>query len=143
MRDRLRAADKDDITGLEKLPAARASAANDPRFRTIQDALVDGLYYWPAMKQADRFGIRTALGKAMLYDAIVQHGGGDDADSLAALLERTQTHANGTPSPRVADRSIRSRSYVVDGSGDWPSSQANMMPHSTSKMRPTRNTKSA
>ena len=91
------AADKDDTAGLEGLPAAWASASNDPRFRAVQDALVDELYSRPAMAHADRLRIRTALGKAMLYDTIVQHGGGDDPDSLAALLGRTQERVGGTP----------------------------------------------
>ena len=101
LHDRLTATNRDDITGLEKLPAAWTTAARDPRFRAIQDSVVDKLYYGPAMKHADRLGIRTALGKAMLYDAIVQHGGGDDTDSLAALLDRTQSRAGGAPKDGV------------------------------------------
>ena len=101
LHDLLTAVDKDDISGLENLPAAWATAASDPRFRAIQDTVVDKLYYWPAMKHAERLGIRTALGKAMLYDAIVQHGGGDDPDSLAGLLARTQSRAGGTPKDGV------------------------------------------
>ena len=112
LRTLLAAPDKDEIAGLEGLTAAWTVAADDSRFRAVQDALVDQLYYRPAMAHAHRLGIRTALGKAILYDAIVQHGDGDDPDSLPAMLERTEKGAGGSPRHRVDERDFL-RAFLV------------------------------
>ncbi|UNO38437.1 chitosanase [Streptomyces sp. MST-110588] len=77
--------------------AAWKQAAKDPRFRHVQDEQVDDRYYKPAMREADRLGLRTALARAELYDAAIQHGTGSDDDALPALVKRTSAKA-GTPS---------------------------------------------
>jgi chitosanase len=71
--------------------------ANDPIFRQAQDEINDRLYYRPAMDYAKNLCVTSALGKAILYDTIIQHGNGDDLDSLPALLKRTEGMAGGTP----------------------------------------------
>ncbi|WP_158812975.1 chitosanase [Streptomyces rimosus] len=77
--------------------AAWKQAAQDDRFRHVQDQQVDDRYYKPARDQADRLGLSTALARAELYDAAIQHGTGSDADALPALIERT-TDKVGAPS---------------------------------------------
>ncbi|MFF7586035.1 chitosanase [Kitasatospora purpeofusca] len=69
--------------------AAWQEAAQDPAFRAVQDAQVDQRYFAPAMNQAARAGVTTALGRAELYDASIQHGNGTEYDALPALVART------------------------------------------------------
>lgn len=87
----------DDTDDLEDLPAAWAEAAQDPVFCQVQDQVVDEMYYNPSVKHAQRLALSTPLAKAALYDTIIQHGEGDDPDSLGAILERTEEAAGGTP----------------------------------------------
>ncbi len=42
------------------------------------------------MQAADKANVKSALGKCAFYDCIIQHGGGDDPDSLNAIIKRTQ-----------------------------------------------------
>jgi chitosanase len=86
-----------DVSGLKGFPEAWESLGNDKVFRAVQDEVVDELYYQPAMKRANQVGIQTALGKAIFYDTIIQHGDGDDPDGLPALIEETTKKMGGTP----------------------------------------------
>jgi hypothetical protein len=51
---------------------AWTQAAEDPVMRQVQDRYVEETYFDPAMKEADGFGLRTALGCACVYDAEIQ-----------------------------------------------------------------------
>ena len=96
--DTLAHAVSDDVTGLERLPNAWTKAAKDPTFRQVQDDVVDRLYYQPAMDHAATLGIKSALGKTILYDAIIQHGDSPDyADGLPALIAETNKVTVGSP----------------------------------------------
>jgi hypothetical protein len=88
-------------------------AAADGAFRQAQDQITDELYFNPAMRYADKAGVKTALARAQLYDAIVQHGGGTDPDSLGALLKRTNAAAGGTPATGVNERTWLARFFEV------------------------------
>lgn len=66
------------------------AAAEDPLFRAAQDSVASDLYYRPALQLADVVGIRSGLGRALLWDAIIQHGGGYDPDGLPAMLALTR-----------------------------------------------------
>jgi chitosanase len=92
-----------DTTGLEGLEKAWATAAKDPKFRAAQDAVVDKEYFGPAMKHADDLGLKTPLARAQLYDAIIQHGDGDDPDGLGALISRANKEAGGSPKQGVPE----------------------------------------
>jgi len=83
--------------GLEGLPAAWKEAATDPLFRQAQDQLNDELYYSPAMRVAGALGLRSPLAKFSVYDAIVQHGFGEDSDSLGGIVQAATSSAHGTP----------------------------------------------
>src|SRR5262249_17902578 len=65
--------------------------------RRAQDDLQDELYYQPSAKHSDSLGLRTALARTAIYDALLMHGGGDDPDGLLALLERTRQEVGGSP----------------------------------------------
>jgi len=62
----------------------------------VQDAQVDQRYFGPAMADADQLGLTTALARAELFDASIQHGNGSEYDALPALIDRTNTKV-GTP----------------------------------------------
>jgi chitosanase len=91
-------------SGLEGFAGDWAHAADDPRFRAVQDAVADRLTYAPALATARRLGIRTPLGVAILFDSAVQHGTSDDPDGLPALVTATTARAHGTPSGGVPEK---------------------------------------
>lgn len=91
------------ITGLAGLPAAWTSAADDVEFRMVQDQVVDQDYYNPALIAWHSAGLRSALALACFYDAIIQHGGGDDHDGLPAMIERTTKNMGGVPATGIAE----------------------------------------
>ena len=43
-------------------------------FKSCQDQVSDRLYYTPAMNEAGKWGLTTALSKTALYDAYINHG---------------------------------------------------------------------
>jgi chitosanase len=77
----------------EEFVSVWKQAAKDPLFKKAQDATVDDLYYSPAMEIADRLGLKTVLARVALYDTAIQHGVGDDADGLPAIIKRTNERA--------------------------------------------------
>jgi chitosanase len=85
------------IRGLGALPAAWKKAASDPLFRQAQDQVSDKLYYTPAMEAADDLHLQSPLAKFALYDAIIQHGTGDDPDSLGGIIRAATRAARGPP----------------------------------------------
>jgi chitosanase len=101
----------DDTTGLpqEAFVAAWQSEAQQAGFRRAQDSIVKTMYYEPAMRKADTLGLRTALARVEIYDAILQHGDGDDPDGLSALIAAT-TELVGPPTP--ARESVWLRSFL-------------------------------
>ena len=78
-----------DVDELDGFDAAWVECAGDAGFRGVQDEVAHKLYGAPALKYAQDLGIKSALGIACLYDAMVQHGDGDDPDSIGAMLRET------------------------------------------------------
>ncbi|MEZ5669939.1 MAG: chitosanase [Alphaproteobacteria bacterium] len=99
--ERLAAAADDDTGGLQGFAAAWAAAAEDPGFRQAQDEINAELYFDPVNGYADELGLQTALARAALYDAIIQHGDGDDPDSLWSMIDATEAAVGGWPSNGV------------------------------------------
>jgi chitosanase len=56
--------------GLGGFTEAWAEAAEDPYFRSLQDQLVDELYFVPAMAMAADLGIETPLGQLIMWDTM-------------------------------------------------------------------------
>jgi chitosanase len=83
------------VTGLAGFPAAWRQAAKDPEMVCAQDQIVDLLYYGPALRTAERLGVKLPFGKAILYDAIIMHGDGGDPDGVPALIGRTLARTQG------------------------------------------------
>jgi chitosanase len=75
--------------GLAGFTDAWAEAAEDPDFRSLQDQLVDELYFFPAMTMAADLGIETPLGQLIMWDTMIQHGAGGD-NGTRAIVEETQ-----------------------------------------------------
>jgi chitosanase len=71
--------------GLDGFAEAWANAAEDPDQRRLQDALVDRLYFTPAMTLAAETGIVTPLGQAVFWDTMIQHGLGGDTGTQAII----------------------------------------------------------
>lgn len=94
----------DDTTNLSGFESGWVEAAKDPLFRSVQDEVVDEFYFYPAMKHADDLGLKFPLSRAVLYDTIIQHGGGNDPDGLPALIERTSIKTNGSPKNGVDEK---------------------------------------
>lgn len=89
--------ERGDVSRLHGFVQAWKLAAKDKVFCEVQDTIVDEWYFNPAMQHASRVGIQTALGKAIFYDTIIQHGDGEDPDSLLALIEATKKHIGFLP----------------------------------------------
>ena len=94
-----------DTTGLDGLIPAWQALGNNPTFRAVQDTISDQLYYQPAMIAATPLGLSLPLSLAVLYDTIIQHGGGEDLDGLKALIQRTnQAFAGKTPATGIDEK---------------------------------------
>ncbi|KAL1923630.1 uncharacterized protein VTP21DRAFT_8610 [Calcarisporiella thermophila] len=66
---------RDDISGLKGYKKAwKRAACKDADFRKAQDKAVQQMYMEPALRFAGYAKVKTELGKAMLYDVIIQHG---------------------------------------------------------------------
>jgi chitosanase len=98
----LAAAGSDDITGLTGFATAWRVAAADPDLRAVQDAVVDELYFAPAMAIAESLGVTQPLTRVALYDAAIQHGVGDDPDGLPALVAETVTRVGSAAEDEAA-----------------------------------------
>jgi chitosanase len=91
------------IDGLESLPDAWDTTCHDARQRRIQDQVVNREYYRPAVREWRTRRLRRPLSLAAIYDAEIQHGGGDDPDGVPAMLKRAAKRAGGTPRSGVSE----------------------------------------
>lgn len=85
--EQLASAGSDDTTGLDGFRAAWILITNSPLLQKAQDSIVNELYYLPAVEYAEDLGIHSPLALLCIYDAIVQHGDGDDEDGLQAIID--------------------------------------------------------
>ncbi|MFN8576643.1 MAG: chitosanase [Candidatus Sericytochromatia bacterium] len=72
-------------------------ASKDKVFRNTQDSVVDKMYYKPAMEHCKTLGLNLELSKAVFYDTIIQHGDGNDLDSLNAIITNTNNRFGHSP----------------------------------------------
>lgn len=92
------AEDEDGSTqGLKGLEEIWQERANDEDFRNVQDEVVDEYYYDPAIAHAQFLGVSLPLTLLNLYDAVIQHGDGNDLDGLPVMINRTTSKVGGTP----------------------------------------------
>jgi chitosanase len=91
----------DDTDGLDGFEQAWANEA--AQTASTQDALAFETYGKPALDYCNTLGLNSTMAIAFLYDAIVQHGDGDDDDSVGALLERAIEEMGGSISGKDKD----------------------------------------
>jgi chitosanase len=82
----------DSMVGLGGFADAWAEAAANPDFRSLQDQVVDELYFFPAMTMAADLGLKTPLGQMIMWDTMIQHGAGGN-NGTRAIIEETQENA--------------------------------------------------
>jgi len=85
------ALDKADFSNLWK------EAAQTDEFAQAYTRVVDEIFGRDAASRVEELGLQTPVGYAIIFDSAIQHGGGDDPDSLPAMIERTR-ESNGNPS---------------------------------------------
>jgi chitosanase len=100
------------LDGLEALPDAWRESCRDPRQRRIQDDVVDKEYYNPAVKEWRKRGLQRPLSLAAIYDAEIQHGGGEDPDGVPAMLKRAAKRAHGTPRSKGVPEARFLRAFI-------------------------------
>ncbi len=80
-------------TDMEKLAGFEGlweqEARHFPSLAQACETIADELYFAPAMKTAARTGLASAVGCAIFFDTLLQHGGGADPDSFGAILGRS------------------------------------------------------
>jgi chitosanase len=85
-----------DTSSLKEFPAAWMSAAKGSvEMADACESVADRLYFNPAMKAAEEFKLTSALGRAIVYDTILQHGDGNDPDSLRGIYKKTMAAIDG------------------------------------------------
>lgn len=89
---------------LTGLPKEWVKAAKDSKFRKIQDQVADEFYFLPAVKHAQKLGLRYPLSLLNIYDACIQHGDGNDPDGVQAMIAATSKAVYGTPAEGVKER---------------------------------------
>jgi chitosanase len=76
--------DTDNLQGFEQDWKNEASQT-----AAVQDEKAFEIYGQPALGYCQQLGLQSTMAIAFMYDTIVQHGEGDDDDSIGALLGRT------------------------------------------------------
>ncbi|KAJ2761680.1 hypothetical protein H4S06_001077 [Coemansia sp. BCRC 34490] len=62
---------------------------SDKNFQQAQDNIRDQLYYDPAEQASNTLGARLDVTQGQLFDTAIEHGAGDDADGMQALITNT------------------------------------------------------
>lgn len=88
-----------DTGGLKGFPEVWTSTAQqDSDLKQAQDDVVNQRYFFPALNYARKLGIRSAMGKEILYDTIIMHGdetrGASAPDSIHELIDRANQTLN-------------------------------------------------
>jgi chitosanase len=110
--ERLAIAVSDDISGLGGFTDHWRQASTDPQMRTVQDQVVDEVYFRPAMSRAAAAGVWLPLALATIYDTNIQHGEGTDPDGMPAILAETLATA-GRPLNTAAAQAAWLRTFLA------------------------------
>ena len=94
----------DSVAGLDGIEADWANAANDPKFKLVQDQINNEQYRQPARKLAAVLGLQWPLSKAAVYEAGIQHGYGDNLDTVNQIAERASAQVGGSPAKGIDEK---------------------------------------
>jgi chitosanase len=100
-------AGSDAHTGLSGFPSAWKQAAKDPKFVQAQFEQAHLNYFDPAFAEAQKVGLKTALGVANFFDTAVEMGPDgtpDSPDGLLVLVAETAKKEGGTPASGVDEK---------------------------------------
>ncbi|WP_275983455.1 chitosanase [Paenibacillus hamazuiensis] len=100
----LTARNKDDVSRLSGFIRDWSSLGNNAVFRSVQDRVVDDMYYKPSERYSNNLNLATPLARAVIYDTIIQHGDGDDPDGLRSLINRTNQAMGGSPKQGIDEK---------------------------------------
>jgi chitosanase len=76
------------IEGLEGFETEWKVLGSSEEAISAQQEIGDKLYWSPAIKHAEELNWQSPLAIACLYDTIIQHGNGDDPDSLGSIISK-------------------------------------------------------
>lgn len=77
------------LEGFEKIWAE--TSRTDAALNRAQDKIYDTLYFNPALAQANKLGLRSAVGQLIILDTIIQQGEGNDNDGLPEIISETNS----------------------------------------------------
>ncbi len=83
--------DTDNLQGFEQAWKQEAMQT-----KSFQDKIAFETYGLPAITYCQKIGLQSTMAITFLYDTIIQHGDGDDDDSISAILARTIEDMGGT-----------------------------------------------
>ncbi|KAJ1664957.1 hypothetical protein EV178_003636 [Coemansia sp. RSA 1646] len=63
----------------------------DKNFQQAQDNIRDQLYYDPAQAASNKLGLKFDVSQGQIFDTGIEHGTGDDADGMLALINNTNS----------------------------------------------------
>ena len=90
------------------------SAASDPQMALAQDKIFRRQYWDPATRHAQKAGVKSALGYALLYDNTVQGGSGGTKSRLARVEKALGGKIGETVSGKVITEQAFLRAFVED-----------------------------
>jgi len=73
------------------------AAKGDPLFVVAQDNVNDRLYRKPAQQVGLELGLQLPISYVAIYEAGIQHGYGDNYDSITKIIERATKKVGATP----------------------------------------------
>jgi chitosanase len=79
------------------------AATQDPLFKLAQDRVNDRLYRKPAQQVGQDLGLRLPISYAAIYETGIQHGYGDNYDSITKIIERATKKIGATPKEGVPE----------------------------------------
>jgi len=88
----LSAAGSGNVERLDGFAAAWRSESSEPRLQAACEGVADQLYFEPALDICRREALVLPIARLIIFDTILQHGNGDDADSVGALLGAMPPH---------------------------------------------------
>lgn len=79
------------------------AATHDPLFKVAQDRVNDRLYRKPSQEVGQDLGLKLPISYAAIYETGIQHGYGDNYDSITKIIERATKKVGATPKEGIAE----------------------------------------